>query len=360
MRRRRYLLSGVVSALAAAVALLAVIASSGGATPQRGASPRPASPSADARCPDPGRATPIVFVHGLGSQPSDFTRYARTGVASTLAALPGVAVSYFDYHAYSFDWVTNSHIGPGLAADIACLADTSRANGGPGQVVVVAHSMGGLALREAAVETVGGRSIASRIGLAVTIATPNTGSWIEGVAAGALRGVDPASPAGLAAKAIEAAMRHACTSPPGEGAPAGLIEACGLLASAQSPAGRALVPGSPQLAALAPLPVAVPLFAVAGDIHLTSPAVTIGPLSLSVSLPAEVGDLLVKPDSALAEQGHTGPYSGTFTDSCTQSVAAAISAQLASASCEHGDLLYDPKVSATVSADVSRYLSARA
>jgi triacylglycerol lipase len=369
--RVRWLLgAGAIVAAAALVAvLLSVVSGKGG----RSSAIVAHISAAEAACTDPGQAIPVLFVHGLDSSPSDFTRYGDPNLASALTSLPGVSASYFDYHAYSSDWVTNPHIGPALADDIACLADTSKAHGGSGRVIVVAYSMGGLALREAASQTVAGTSVASRIGLAVTIATPNTGSWIDGVARSAIDGVARSAIDGRSAHApgaaleqlvaaqIESLVRQVCAAQGDDSdVLSGLIEVCGELGSADSPAGRALVPGSAQLDALAPLPVSVPLFAVAGDIQVTTPAVDVGPMSITVSIPAAIGDLLVKPDSALAETGHEGPFSGRYTDRCTENLThlAVVNVQRSGwTGCEHGELLYAPAVTAAVVADVDHYLA---
>ena len=331
-----------------------------------GAHPRPV-PAADGTCRNPGTAAPMVFVHGLDGSPSSFISHGDPSLASTLSALPGVSASYFDYQAYASEWVTDPHIGPALARDIACLADTSTANGGPGKVIVVTHSMGGLALRDAAAQTVAGRSVAARIGLAVTVAAPNTGSWIDGVVHTATVAATPKQSA--TAQSVTAgildAVRTACDAPNGTSGPAAdLLSVCGLVLAPDTPGGQAMVPGSKQLAALAPLPLSVPLYAVAGDTDLTTTLDPggLGPLPpVTVAVPVAVGDLLVKPDSALAEANHPGPYSGSYTDTCTVNLNrltdATTLATVGWGGCTHGGLLYASPVTAAVTGDVTRYLT---
>jgi pimeloyl-ACP methyl ester carboxylesterase len=315
-------------------------------------------PAADGTCADPGRNTPILFVHGLNGSPADFTGRSPS-LASTLAATPGVTESFFDYAAASNQWVTDPRIGPALARDIACLADRSKLNGGPGKVIVVAHSMGGLALRQAASDTVGTEAVATRIGLAVTIATPNTGSWIDGLAGGR-NTPRPGSADATTQRYAQAILNLAttiCGSASPATAPGGPLTAlCGLVAEPASPAAQAMVPGSDQLSALPALPAAIPLYAVAGNIRLQ----TVTPLvHTRVDVPVQVGDLLVRPDSALAEAGHPGTGSGTFTANCDMSVSQLTDGHPTGwPGCTHGGLLYDPGVSQAVAADVRAYLAA--
>jgi triacylglycerol lipase len=341
-----------LAALATAAAVVAAILlwSSATASGKVGA-----VPAADGSCANPGRATPVLFVPGMGSRPSEFTSGGSASLASAVGRLPNVRISYFDYHSYDLEWVTDPHIGPALARTIACLGDKSQALGGPGTVVVIAHSMGGLALRDAAAQVVAGRTVASRVGLAVTVATPNDGSWVEGV----VTSLDDQSGLGggaarLVIDRLVTAARTACTGRAQDPkALAGLAASCGLLLSPGSPAARAMAPGSPELAGLPPLPRSVPVFAVAGSIHLTA---ALGGMSLS--LPLDLGDLLVQPSSALAEAGQGSPGSGSFTDSCSQNVSDLVSDPLAlgRVGCEHGELLYAAPVIQRIQGAVDAYL----
>ena len=327
-------------------------------TSSHGSGPtRAGLPAADGTCADPGRNTPILFVHGLNGSPSDFTSRSPS-LASTLAASPGVAESFFDYASASNQWVTDPRIGPALAREIACLADSSKLNGGPGKVIVVAHSMGGLALRQAASDTVASEAVATRIGLAVTVATPNTGSWIDGLAGGRNTprpgSVDATTQ--RYAQAILSVATTICGSASPATAPGGPLTAmCGLVAEPVSPAAQAMVPGSDQLKALPVLPPTIPLYAVAGNIRLQ----TVTPfVHTRVDVPVQVGDLLVKPDSALSEAGHGGTGSGTHTANCDMSVSQITEAHSTGwPGCTHGGLLYDPGVSQAVDADVRAYLA---
>jgi hypothetical protein len=367
---------GVKYLVGLAVAGLLVAAVAWGAT--KGTARSAASiPAADGSCPNPGRATPVLLVPGIGAKPSEFSASGASSLASTVGRLPDVKISYFDYYPYSLEWVTDAHIGPALGRMISCLADKSAAQGGPGKVVVITHSMGGLALRDAAAEEVTGRPVASRLGLAVTIATPNDGSWVEGdlTSASTDQSGTGAAMMRMLVQQLAAATRVICagetagasgpsadpggtTDPVGQtpdASPvAGLLASCGLLAAPDSPAARAMTPGSPQLAALPPLPQSIPVFAVAGDIDLR-----VSVAGVNANLPVNLGDLLVQPASALAEAGRSGPGAGSFVDTCDENLRGALSdpSQLGRVSCEHGQLLYARPVIDRVQQAVAAYLA---
>lgn len=125
---------------------------------------------------DFGTKVPVLMVHGFNSNPGMWT----DGLQPMDAVIRGIGdvkvVKPFNYSVDHFEWVTHPNIGPKLAATIDCLAAASRKNGGAGKVIVIAHSMGGLAARAATNQTVDGRKVADETGLVITIATPHLGS----------------------------------------------------------------------------------------------------------------------------------------------------------------------------------------
>jgi pimeloyl-ACP methyl ester carboxylesterase len=134
---------------------------------------------------------PVLAVHGFASSARAWDGDQRAPFSDRLAYLDpgGVAsaadgtfetrlVPPFDYGPVSTEWVTEPKIGRALAERIVCIAEESKRVGGPGVVIVVAHSMGGLAARLASSMTVDGRRVAERIGLVVTVGTPNLGSFL--------------------------------------------------------------------------------------------------------------------------------------------------------------------------------------
>jgi predicted alpha/beta hydrolase family esterase len=94
----------------------------------------------------------VLLVHGYNSGPQTWNADTR----STYASVSGVCIDVFDYKNWSTHWVTDSHIGPALAMRIDELASASSSGGGSGKVIIVAHSMGGLATRCALAESCNG------------------------------------------------------------------------------------------------------------------------------------------------------------------------------------------------------------
>jgi triacylglycerol esterase/lipase EstA (alpha/beta hydrolase family) len=120
---------------------------------------------------------PVLLVHGLFGEPRDFRRSLLTKadddaptMLETIADVRGVTVYTFDYSQDATKWVTHQSIGPALAESIRCLADASGR-----RVMVVAHSMGGLAVRLAQGQVIDGRSVSESIVRVVEIGTPSKG-----------------------------------------------------------------------------------------------------------------------------------------------------------------------------------------
>jgi len=298
-------------------------------------------------CENPGANVPIILVHGMNSDPSDFISHVVNGdqpLETALHHLPGVHVEapIFDYAPESLDWVTNSNIGSALASDITCVANASRAGGGPGKVILVTHSMGGLAAREALSLS---SDAAADVGLPITIAAPNSGSWDDGLFHTATAGLLGPNPA-LISWAIQGGCGLSGTgSRPGP---------CGILQGATSQAGTAMVPGSAELADLPPPPQSIPLDEVAGDAAVTTQL--FGGPTLTLIPHGWLGDLLVKSNSALLYAGRPGV--NTYTASCSMSVSQLFSSDAGWMGCEHGGLLYDQAVTDHIQRWIDSYLSA--
>lgn len=259
--------------------------------------------------PDPrGKYVPVVMVHGwTGSATHDSERTgafshkidlttnqlgqvsASRSLIGQLQRLPGAAVFTFDYHQYSARWVDDSHIGPALGTAIDCL---HRATGE--KVIIVAHSMGGLAIRHALTPPTGpGR--ADKVSTVITFGAPNTGSLLAMLADTAL------DLGALAAKqlAVLRLILSVCGNASSESVETGTP--CDLLPSwaraGDSSAGRALRWGSPQLAALKPFPSKVAVHALAGDTMLTVPKIGWFAMPWETDK-VPVGDLVVTTGSA--------------------------------------------------------------
>jgi pimeloyl-ACP methyl ester carboxylesterase len=221
---------------------------------------------------------PVIFVHGFAGGPWNFraTRDGRPNLLEMVGRERGVAAYTFSYARSSLAWVTDPAIGPALATAIDCLA---RVHGRP--VVVVAHSMGGLATQFAQGQAVEGRPVSAHVERVITVGTPFDGAQLLSFASGA---------GGAVFDAVFDAATDRCD-------PTELQrrtrDFCGLLGTTETPAVRAMIPGSADLAALPQWSPGIRRFPIAGDID-----VTVGAFGLEQVI--GLGDLAVSVDSAVA------------------------------------------------------------
>lgn len=235
-------------------------------------------------------ATPVVLVHGFQGSPRDFSKTVDDGrtLRSALSREPGVALYTFDYRRASKQWVENEAIGPALARDIVCLREQSGR-----RVVVVAHSMGGLAARFAQGQVIDGQPVSDSLAQVITIGTPNRGVILLSIADGDISNI-------LVRAATEAADAT-CDDPPEHDS-----DLCELLRAANIPAVKAMAPDSPFLAGLPHWDPRLAVDGVAADLRLRVSALGIG---TTVSL----GDIVVNVESATAD---ATPSSNTFVARC--------------------------------------------
>jgi pimeloyl-ACP methyl ester carboxylesterase len=123
--------------------------------------------------------TAVIFVHGwMPGNPSNWGSDSQPGsMYATIDWLHGTWVSAFDWSPTNGEWAGNPSNGPALARYIHDVAQASKAGGGNGKVIIVAHSMGGLLTRYAANMSFGKDHVADDIGMVITLGTPNTGSF---------------------------------------------------------------------------------------------------------------------------------------------------------------------------------------
>jgi len=246
-----------------------------------------------------GNTTPVLLVHGFNEGPGVYTSGSPSLADAIKAALgSAVTTAIFDYHMANTDWVTSPAIGPQLAQCIIWLAHTSDTQGGPGKVIIVAHSMGGLAVRCAVDPTCvqnGGKGPAADpnlIGLVITLGTPNTGS-------------NP--------QKFGPVVDTICSWFP---------DCNNLLILRNTPAAEAMAPSSGDLAALPLLPASIPVDAIAGDITFTTNLFgsVLNAVSPGFGGVGDDGDIVVPVASALAdaEHGtlHAGPGANSTTVNC--------------------------------------------
>jgi pimeloyl-ACP methyl ester carboxylesterase len=235
----------------------------------------PTHAAAASGCPSAKGATvPVVLIHGFNSSAQAWDGGGVWTPRIALESLARVSVVEFDYSAHATEWVTAKAVGPALARYLLCISAASAGAGGSGKVVIVAHSMGGLAAR-CALDPVCGQAkgVADVVDLVVTVGTPNTGSFLRGqsgvnAAVGALSG---------GAKALASACNARENTKLNEWAPpmcllVSALEPIGTQLSplADSPASLAFTPGSPELSSLPPFPSTVAVYAFAGRITLVT------------------------------------------------------------------------------------------
>lgn len=259
----------------------------------------------------------VLSVHGLNGDPRSWGDAAdKKSMRYAIGTISKVnPITAFDYESNNLKWVTNKAIGPALASRINCLSAASLEAGGNGKIVIVAHSMGGLALREALNQTAAVHTSPNKIGLAITIGTPHLGSPLAGEAA------------------------------------AYWYTRCNGFGCMQSEAARAMKVGSPQLAALPRMPSTVPLRAIAGDIVTTAPG-------WGGTTQTHHGDYVVSVASAIDEYTTQYPGDGKFTIECQPPVSIGVFfgwIPLGSP-CEHGRLLRNAQVQTKVVQALGEYV----
>jgi pimeloyl-ACP methyl ester carboxylesterase len=246
---------------------------------------------------------PVLFVHGITGDPSIFTDRGLDGAASIAAqvrAIPGTSVWTFNYHKVSLDWVTNKQIGSALATSISCLARVSRK-----RVVVIAHSMGGLATQYAAAQhDPQGGTEGERLAHVFAIATPFKGSKLLSAAQNAIRGAGDEDPATTAA--IDALLSE-CAGVGERAYAANNQDPCGILSVLHSPVGTSLEFNSPAIAALPHWSPSVPVTDIAGNVDLD-----VGVWKLRHTF--DIGDVAVSRDSATAHNTSDAPIEVTCHD----------------------------------------------
>ena len=285
--------------------------------------------------PDVGKRVPVLMVHGFNADERTWGQKEDPAtMIGRVAGLSNVFVDTFDYRNESRSWVTRENLGPRLAREIACRAASSREQGGKGKVVVVAHSMGGLATRFAAAQTVHGRKVSDDIGLVVTIATPNTGSDLARDAAQTARDICNLPPAFRPREVV-------CDV---------AVDGVLLAISALS----ALRTGSPELEVLPGWPQGVPVYAMAGNITPTFLVPWIVPfIPRPVDGPPSGSDTLVTTRSALQGQVVNG-IGGTREFGCK--AMAPLLLWVTRPDCEHGALVRNQAVQQQTAEVIGQYV----
>jgi pimeloyl-ACP methyl ester carboxylesterase len=275
---------------------------------------------------------PVLFVHGITGSPAIWQVKELNGAASIkdrVSSIQGASVWAFDYAKWSLDWVTDSHIGPSLAKAIACLSNATGR-----RVIVIAHSMGGLATQYAAAQPDGGATVAAHIAEVITLGTPFAGSKMLSAVQIAIKGgedlTDPEVAAGAEALLSacagigEAQLARASTNP------------CFIVSVARSPVGSALEYHSHQIAELPAWNPAVRVKDIAGNSE-----VKLGIWLAHVTF--DIGDVAVTAASATAHNTDGTPYNPVCHDRLQDILPLHLSSW-----CYHGHLPSNPAIVAYV------------
>ncbi len=265
-------------------------------------------------------SVPVIFVHGINS---DAGMWNANSVAGQVVQMHGVTAWTFNYGSESLDWVTNSSIGPSLADAISCLA---RASGH--SVIIVAHSMGGLAAQYAIGEP--GSPAAGHVAEVITLGTPYTGSDVLTSAEDVINGglSDLGNPTAAFAEALLSLCAGIATNTS--------INPCWLASALRAPVGTALESGSPEISQLPAWPASLPVLDVAGNMDVF---IGVGNTGFHV----QPGDGAVTVSSATSHDTADTPYELP----CRTTLAG-----IFGASCFHTSLPYDKQITAAVEAAI--------
>lgn len=287
-------------------------------------------------------SVPVLFVHGMASGPGVWSA-GTDSLGAQVAGIAGATSWAFDYSSAALDWVTDPRIGPALANAISCLARTSGH-----RVIIVAHSMGGLATQDAVAQPdPNGGLVAQHVAEVVTLGTPFLGSAMLSVAQNGIDSLESTArrfdqSLGTGTEAAIVAELSGCAK---LAAPNNLSNPCGIESVFGSPVGTALEYESDQIGALPAWPTGLPVLPIAGAIDLR-----VGVSKLAVDLP--LGDGVVTLNSATAH--HTAGVASIQLTCHGVGVS-----ELAASPCNHVNLERNPAVGTAVRAVVRDHLPTR-
>jgi pimeloyl-ACP methyl ester carboxylesterase len=196
---------------------------------------------------------PVVLVHGWDGQASTMQPVANALGAAKLPVHPFL----FDYRSHNTDWASRPTVAGCLSAYIAAISAAYQKAGGDGKVIVIAHSMGGLAARFASNSQFTGTPVSQDLGAIITVDTPALGSPFGNQSLARAMQALPVFGGHHPASVLHGTFMDGFQTPPG-------TDASICLALHQPPANRL-----PHGCALAPyLPTEVPVTQLAGDINL--------------------------------------------------------------------------------------------
>lgn len=241
---------------------------------------------------------PVLFVHGINEGPGIWDASSPHSIPAQAAAISGMTAWTFNYFPESLQWVNIQQIGPNLATAISCLVHVTGKS-----VIIVAHSMGGLAAQFALsrlpiVHTSYGPTSSPDVLEVITIGTPYQGSRLLSYVQAGITGSEVMS--GEPVAAVAEAFLSYCA---GRGPTGG----CGLAAIPRSRVGTALEYESSDIQHLPSWPDHLLVWDIAGDMTLSlfdgilkdnvGDFVVTFPSATAHDVPFYPADLVTGPDS---------------------------------------------------------------
>ena len=167
---------------------------------------------------------PVVLVHGWNSSAGAWDKTIGALYDKPYSESHRFSLLTFDYSANSNDWPTVPQIYECLAQELVEASRAYAAGGGDGKVLAVGHSMGGIAIRFASVQSFQGTKVADVLGGVVTLGTPHQGTPFGGTWTGAAlqtlvalwdgHDLPPAGSSAEVCLADQIRRPSSCTAPP--------------------------------------------------------------------------------------------------------------------------------------------------
>lgn len=162
----------VIAASALLFAALLTVPATGAAAVPGPTCPTSGGPSMPNTKGQSASSPPVVLIHGWTGNPMKAT---KTALDKKLGSK--ITTYTFDYHQWGSYWAGDSIVAACLAKYVGQVSTAFRKAGGDGKVILVAHSMGGLAIRYATSATYAAAPItAAEVGVVISLDTPYLGS----------------------------------------------------------------------------------------------------------------------------------------------------------------------------------------
>jgi hypothetical protein len=215
-------------------------------------------------------------------------------------------------------WVTDPRLGPALRDKIACMAEASKENGGPGKVIIVAYSLGGLVTKYAANLYADGQPVANDIGYIIDIASPSGGIVL--------------SPLGVLGTEAECLFGN-------------LLNGCDIIPIAKAVSVEVNSPVN----TLRAIPKSIPVFTIAGNVTTPGFDYFFDPLQLNGD------DLFVSVESAIKDENKlANGLGGMFIFPCS---GAGGTLFIDDVECDHFGLSHSTVVEMEVTRQINKFLS---